>query len=425
MFDLLVIGGGLAGATAALAAKRAGATVALASRSWGATAMSTGAIDIAFTPALSREYQSPRTVAEHVMDIIAHRTRHPYAVVGLERAITGIRDGYGLWRELFAGSDLELAPLDFEAENMGLPSSLGAVIPAAAAFPAHRGLDLSSPLAGTWGVVQLLGDPYFNAGRVKLGIAQDAEAHSGRAPSLVEIQLAVQARPPMAMAKALDDQKLADEVGEELRRKASGLSGLIVPPVFGLARSGEVREHLRGVMNARVVEALAHLPSVPGVRLQRQVERAIDAAGIAQVGEVVSTRVAGNAVCSLLTGDNLEITAGAYVLATGRFITGGVVWRDRCVEGLFGLPVVTEVGLMEDDSPHPVVRELPTESHPLMTAGVGVNENLQPMREGRVAYQNLFAAGNVLGGFASRYALCSDGVALATGWLAGKAAVKG
>ena len=57
-----------------------------------------------------------------------------------------------------------------------------------------------------------------------------------------------------------------------------------------------------------------------------------------------------------------------------------------------------------------------------MTAGVRVNEALQPMAEGRVPFANLFAAGNVLGGFASRYALCSDGVALATGWLAGQAA---
>ena len=82
MFDVVVIGSGMSGSVAALAAQRRGARVALATRSWGATALSTGALDIAFAPALSQMHQSPRTIAEHVMDTIAHRRRHPYAVLG-------------------------------------------------------------------------------------------------------------------------------------------------------------------------------------------------------------------------------------------------------------------------------------------------------------------------------------------------------
>jgi anaerobic glycerol-3-phosphate dehydrogenase len=59
-----------------------------------------------------------------------------------------------------------------------------------------------------------------------------------------------------------------------------------------------------------------------------------------------------------------------------------------------------------------------------MTAGVHVNRRMQPQREGATAWRNLFAAGMVIGGFASRYALCADGVALATGWWAGREAAK-
>ena len=101
MLDVVVIGGGLSGCIAALSASRRGARVALASRSWGATALSTGALDIAHTPALSRAHQVPRTMAEHIMDIVAHRRRHPYSVMGLERSIMGIRRGFEtLSREL-------------------------------------------------------------------------------------------------------------------------------------------------------------------------------------------------------------------------------------------------------------------------------------------------------------------------------------
>jgi hypothetical protein len=91
----------------------------------------------------------------------------------------------------------------------------------------------------------------------------------------------------------------------------------------------------------------------------------------------------------------------------------------RIARQLFGLPLVTELGPLEADSPHSVVRRAPVESHPLMTAGVQVNASMQVIRRGKLAHPNLFAAGMVIGGFASRYALCADGVALRSGHLAG------
>jgi anaerobic glycerol-3-phosphate dehydrogenase len=101
-------------------------------------------------------------------------------------------------------------------------------------------------------------------------------------------------------------------------------------------------------------------------------------------------------------------------------VSGGVVFNKRCRETLFDLPTVSELGLLEKDAPQSIVRADPRESHPLMTAGLQVSPQLQPIAEGRVAYENLFAAGMVVGGFASRYALCADGVALASGVLAAR-----
>jgi anaerobic glycerol-3-phosphate dehydrogenase len=115
--------------------------------------------------------------------------------------------------------------------------------------------------------------------------------------------------------------------------------------------------------------------------------------------------------------------AGAFVLATGRFVSGGIAWEAKCRETLFGLPVASDQGLLEVDGPDAAVRETPMESHPLMTAGVQVGSALQPLADGRVAFDNLYAAGMVVGGFASRYVMCADGVAMSTGFLAGEAAV--
>ncbi|MEE8410606.1 MAG: FAD-binding protein [Myxococcota bacterium] len=428
MFDVLIIGGGLGGTVAALAAQRRGARVGLATRSWGATAMSTGALDLAFTPALSREHQMPRSLAEHIMDIIAHRRRHPYGVMGLERTMPALKQGSALLSDILEGSGLETSRLDLEAENLLLPSSLGALLPAGGAMAPHRGVTFSEPVTGRWGVLEFRGQPHFDAGRVARGVAVDAESITGTSPELVEMTVPLEVvGTQIEVARALDDQAGADALARELQKKARGLDGIIAPPILGLERTSSVKRRLEEAAGCVVVEALAHMPSVPGIRLQRALERALKKAEVNLVGEIVAVRHDRRRVTAAVTLDDLEISCGAMVLATGRFVSGGVRWSDlsrRCTESLFGLPVVTEDGLMEEDSPHKTLRDTPMESHPLMTAGVQVNADLQPIREGIVPYENLFAAGMVIGGFASRYALCADGVALSTGWLAGCAAAE-
>jgi glycerol-3-phosphate dehydrogenase subunit B len=416
MFDVVVIGGGLAGATAALVARRRGAHVALASRSWGATAMSTGALDIASSQALSPADQLPRTLAEHVMDIAAHRPRHPYGTLGVEATFLHLRQGFDLLVDALERAGLRAGPLELEAENLGLASALGTLMPAGSALGSHLGLDLMRPLAGSWGVVQLHGDASFDAQRVAAGVAADAEEVSGQRPDLVVVPVAFECRKPaLALARELDDEAALDRLATALAACPPGLAGLILPPVIGLRRHPEVFARLRELVGLPLVEALSHLPSPPGVRLQQALEAALEAAGIPLVGEAAAPIVSGSRVTGLRTTDALEIRGGAFVLATGRFVSGGVTWTDRCREALFGLPLVTEIGPMEIDSPADVLRETPVESHPLMTAGVQVGSDLRPQREGRLAFENLFAAGMVLGGFGSRYSLCADGVALATG----------
>src|SRR5262249_25551605 len=82
--NVLVIGGGLAGAAAALSAQKAGARVLLVSRGPGATALSSGAADIA---ALE---DAPILDAARAL---ARKPGHPYALVGdLEPALADAGD---------------------------------------------------------------------------------------------------------------------------------------------------------------------------------------------------------------------------------------------------------------------------------------------------------------------------------------------
>ena len=420
MFDVVVVGTGLAGSIAALVARAQGARVAVASRSWGATAMSTGALDIAFTPALAQS-QTPRTLAENIQEIIAHRPRHPYGILGVQGTQTALHQGYRVLQESLAGTGLDLPDLHFGDGNLHLASTLGTLLPAATAFAAHRDGPLQRP--GKWGIVQLAGDSYFSATRWRRGIDHDTLLLGNRRLEWVEVPVAFPGgRAPAAVARALDDRHNTLALAEQIKPKVRGLDGVIMAPILGLARHAQVRRDLSDAIGVPVVEALAHLPSVPGVRLQQALNAAVKNAGVHELGEVMNPSCTKHRVDAVTTRDNLKISAEAFILATGRFISGGVSWAERCAESLFQLPVVTELGLLEEDSPIAVVRETPVESHPLMTAGIQVNQRLQPIREGRIAFANLFAAGMIIGGFASRYALCADGVALATGWLAAQAA---
>ncbi len=426
MFDTIVIGSGMAGATAAFTLQKEGLSVALASRSWGATAMSTGALDLAYTPALSPLYERRRSIAEHVRDIAAHRRRHPFSVLGPKTTTKALATGLGLVCDHLEKVAPGLAPREFTLDdyNLTLPSSLGVAIPVGGALAPHQGIDLAT-IDKKVGVVGLLGDPYFDAVRVAKGLEHDIRLHNQRdvdfIPILVDAPLGSS---PATTARLYDDIANVDLLADAILSQKSGAEVYIIPPMLGFEKYGAARAHLKERLEAKVVEALAHIPSVPGVRLQKALDRALDQAGIARLGEISSGLCEGTTLQGVKTIDNIDINAGAVILATGRFVSGGIEYKNEISEPIFGLSAYSEEGQLENTSPQASLRATPMESHPLMTAGVRVADDLRPLREGHAAFTNLFAAGMVIGGFASRYALCADGVALATGHLAAMAALK-
>ncbi len=419
MFDVLVIGGGLAGVTAALEARARGARVALAQRSWGATAMSTGALDIAFAPGSPSEPTATRSVEGHVHAIAASRARHPYAVMGSAASLSAITDGMRLLGPALAPAGLAPRAFDAIQPNQPFISSLGALVPAASAFGSHAPVGNGATVC-----VQLSGDVHFDAKHVARAAVHDGRKTWGRSLTVEPVTVRFEgAGQPMAMAQRFDDLGTAYALANALKSMVAGAAAVVMPPVLGLTRHGEVLSAFQDTLGVPVVEALAHVPSVPGARLQRALDAALRAAGVVLVGEVVAAETAGERVAAVQGKGGERLPAKAFVLASGRFISGGVVFDYGCREALFGLPTVTELGLLEKDAPQNIVRADPRESHPLMTAGVQVSAALQPIVEGRVAFANLFAAGMVVGGFASRFALCADGVALATGVLAARGAL--
>jgi len=119
------------------------------------------------------------------------------------------------------------------------------------------------------------------------------------------------------------------------------------------------------------------------------------------------------------------------VLASGRFVGGGVARQGRLLEPTLGLPVQAAEGreagvhLAHRPAASLTVRDRRA-PQPLLSAGVRVDAALRPLDErGRPVHPRLFAAGAVIGGHEQASDGTGLGVAILTGWLAGRAAAAG
>jgi glycerol-3-phosphate dehydrogenase subunit B len=140
-------------------------------------------------------------------------------------------------------------------------------------------------------------------------------------------------------------------------------------------------------------------------------------------GNVTGLQLDGNRITAAQTKDKSH-RADTFVLATGHHIGGGLRKEHPTREPLLNL------GVFHDGKPLAAVaprlqRVEYIDSADQFESGLATDERLHPLdAAGRVQYENLFAAGAVLGGY--EYAgPCGFGVPILTGWLAGRWAARG
>lgn len=423
--DVLVLGGGMAGAIAALAARAGGARVALVRRAPGATALSSGAIGVA--PDLSAGPDEPlawrRGPVEAARRLAVLRPGHPYALLGAD---------LGRLPEALAFAARALDPLLSPALDRPrfLATPLGGAAGVALCQRSMVAGDLltaQAPLA----VVGFRGHLGFDADLVADGLARAAPLGAPEAFALeVELPFDAPAARPHELARALDAPGAAEALGERLRAALAGrgAGAVLLPPVLGLAPRSRAVERISSAAGVPVAETLSDVPSVPGLRLQARLDAALQAAGVQVVG--------GAARAAPVPGDPLEadgaiVVAGWWVLATGRFVGGGVARRGALVEPALGLAVQAAEG--REAGVHLAQRpaaSLTTRDRrgpqPLLSAGLRVDASLRPLDDlGRPVHPRLLAAGAVVGGHEHASDGTGLGVAVLTGYLAGRRAAAG
>jgi len=409
---VLVIGGGLAGMTAALAARRAGASVAVVAEGAGVLELASGCIDRLAVPldSLPRE--------------------HPYRLLGM----SVVDEELAAFQRVMEEAGWPLVPggpVDGGATDVG-PAGAGCVDGGPACVITALGARRPTYLVAPGMAAPPPGDPIWVAGFRGLRDFHPAVVAAGlrggdpSAPVTwgeIDLPGSPEDVHPVALARQLEDEDYRREVIERVRqirpRELGEGATALFPAVLGLTGARAVQDAFAGALGMRVSEILLPPPSVPGLRLAEALRRAVHRAGadVAIGARAVEATVEDGRVRRVVTagpGGRITYEADAYVLATGGLLGNGLTTEGRSVrEPLFGLPVTVPEGELAD------ARFLPEEGHAFVRIGVTVDGRLRPP-----GFSNLFVCGRTLAGYDPYAEGCGGGVAVATGGVAGAEAAR-
>jgi glycerol-3-phosphate dehydrogenase subunit B len=202
-----------------------------------------------------------------------------------------------------------------------------------------------------------------------------------------------------------------------------------VPPVLGIANHAEIFETMSSELHPRLFEVIVPEFAIHGQRLQASLDGALRRSGVRiTTVEVRDVTTNGAKIKDLrLVNMNATLTASgaSYIVATGKFGSGGLVAGDYLRDPLFGLPLFVDGECVDKRPVRELVRPHVTGKQPFLSCGLHIDDSLRPLdRQGRPAFENLFAAGSVIGEYDYVAERCGLGVAILTGYLAGQQAAE-
>ena len=416
--EVLVVGGGLAGLTSALSAARAGADVRLVSYKQSTLRNASGLVDVlGYTPDGEGPHADPFDV------IPSLPSDHPYRTVGVET----VREALALFDEV--APDYRGGHTD---RNALLPTHGGTIKPTAR-YPAGASAGLASDrrdvlLVGFESTTDF--DAEHAAAHLEAaGVPFDVRGATIQFPGDLQADAKV-----TRYAKLLDtnaevsvrnrDRPVRDALAERVNTVHDGEARVGFPAVLGDDHAAAVRAALEDRIGAEVFEVPSGPPSLPGLRLEDALFAALDEAGASiETGNPVVDYDGEGAVETVYVekhGARIPNSADQYVLATGGLVGKGVESdRESVYEPIFDCHV-----------PHDADRYEWFDTavfgdHEFARFGLRTDADLRPTgADGSVEFENLRAAGSVLGGYDFAAEKSGSGVSIATGYAAGRAAAE-
>jgi glycerol-3-phosphate dehydrogenase subunit B len=408
MLDLIVIGAGLCGLSAALAAAQAGLSVRIVAKGHGATHWTTGALDVlGYMPESGDKVNSP---IERLCDLPAG---HPYTLVGGE----GVHAAIELLATTLAAEGLEYAGAGQPDANLWLPSPIGAARPT---FLAPRGqidgdLSRDEPIV----IVGLRGLRDFYPRLIAENLSkQGIRARAEFLPlDLITARRDVNS---VQLANALEDAQRQAALAAALARIVRPGERIGLPALLGVEHHPQALDALQSQTQASIFEIPTLPPSVPGLRLYHALARAFRRLDVRLETnmEVIGFVAEDRRIRWIETAASarpLRHHAERFLLATGGILGGGFNsdHRGRFWEVVFDLPIT---GVPQDRAEWLRPAFLDPKGHAVFHAGIAVDDSFRPVAEnGEPVYTNLWAAGALLAHADPIRERSLEGIAVATG----------
>lgn len=410
--DVIVIGSGLSGLMAAYAAAKQNKHVKVISEGMGALAISSGCIDVLGYDGKGNKLATPYAgFAQLAPD-------HPYALLGQANVEEALDE---LVRALSArGLELHIGKQDGKEANTPMPTIMGTLKPSWL-VPKEVEADALAKAQKIL-IVSVKG---FRDCRPALIASQ-----LSRYPELADKDFATIVLPsPFAehgrslnaldLAHMADRPKGRDWLVDQIKGIGKKHDLALLPPILGARAHSGIRKLAVESIGCPIIELLSVPPGVAGLRMRDALVNTLVELGVEfyENAQITSAEVQDGICKSVtVTATNRQTTqaAGAYVIATGGIISGGVILEQgKAHEAIFGIDLPVPADVDEWSEPEVFGRHL------VSRLGVQVDASLN-LADGSL--KNVFFAGRTIGGYDQAAEKSGHGVAVATGWHAGKKA---
>ncbi|ENM5770791.1 glycerol-3-phosphate dehydrogenase subunit GlpB [Vibrio mimicus] len=413
-YDVAVIGGGIAGYSAALRALQAGKKVVLINQGQSALHFSSGSIDV-----LGRlpDGTSVNQPFEAFSALQEQAPEHPYSKVGRKNSEKGL-----MWFKRTL--DSAHVPLHHEPDgaNHWRITPIGTLkntwLSQPFVYPYRGHADFSRIV-----IIAIDGYRDFQPTMLRDNLAQRPElAHipmlsaSVSIPGFEGFRRNPNELRSIDIARLLRQEPAWNALCDQLMRVARPEDLVIMPAIMGNGDGLHLMTKLQQVTQLRFHEVPTMPPSLLGIRIEEALHRSfIQGGGVQLKGDkVIGGDFAGTRLTAIHTQNlrDFPISAEHYVMATGSYFSQGLQASQHAIqEPIFGLDVQQN----PDRAQWRHAQFIAAQSHPFMTFGVTMDANLHPSRQGKTI-ENLWCCGAMLSGYDPVFEGCGGGVAIATAY---------